>query len=164
MELLLGALMIAVICSISPQAAETGSAEAQVQNAESPSAASTSAELVDVPDQVVLKRECEHIWTPVIKTIEHPERSHQVSHDAVYETREALHTVCNECGKTIDGRAQNHLEKTGHAGFTTSVPLSERTLLKEAWVETVVDEAAWTEEVTEGYTCAICDAVTAISA
>lgn len=160
LELLVGALLIAVICSISPQGAQTGSAETQIAETDQAHDLATSPEIADVPDQVALHEECEHIWVPITRTVEHPATSHQVSHDAVYETTTSLHTVCNDCHKVIDGRAQAHIEKTGHGGFTTSVPIDERILVEKAWTETVTDEAAWTESVTDGYICSLCNAKT----
>lgn len=160
LELLLGALAIAIVCSVSPQGAETGSAEAQVSEYAQEHEAIEASEMVDVPDQVTTREECAHAWVPVTRTIDHPETSHQAVHDAIYKTTPTLHTVCNECHKAIDGRAQAHLEKTGHVGFTTSVPIDEKVLVKEAWTETVIDEAAWTETVIDGHVCSICDAKT----
>ena len=158
LELLLGALAIAIACSISPQGAETGSAEAQVPEDAKSYGAIASSEMIDVPDQVAPHEECAHAWVPITRTIEHPAATHQAKHDALYETTTALHTVCNKCHKVIDGHAQEHLEKTGHAGFSTSVPVDEKVLIEKAWTETVIDQAAWTETVIDGYICSACDA------
>lgn len=153
LELIVGALVLAVLLSVTPQSGEGASGQAQAIATES----NEGEEMLDVPDQVSLSEECAHIWTPISHTIDHPQIDHRIRHKAVYEDQTVLHSVCNECHEVIDGHAQAHIEETGHCGFTTSVPVSEKTLVEKAWSETVVDEEAWTETVTDGYRCSICN-------
>lgn len=65
-------------------------------------------------------------------------------------------TICNTCGAVIDGKAQAHIEQTGHAGYTKSVPHKESVLVKKAYDEIVVDQAAYDDTVLTGYKCALC--------
>ncbi len=169
-ELVLGALMIAILCSIALQSCETQSDQAQATEGEPVNAQVSSAEIADVPDQVENTdtdkkasdtdnqgtETCEHLWTAITHTVDHPQLIHEITHNPEYETQSLLHTVCNECKEIIDGKAQEHLEQTGHTGFTTSVPIDEETLVSEAWTETIVDEEAWTETVVDGYVCSLC--------
>lgn len=66
--------------------------------------------------------------------------THEVEVPAVTEKVVAEHTVCNECGEAIDGKAAAHIEKTGHSGYTTGVPIEEERVVTEATTMTVADE------------------------
>ena len=157
LEIIAGIIAIALICSLSPQDIVANSAVAQASDANPSTAKVSEIELIDVPDQVAVKEACSHSWVPITTTIKHPRISHEVIHDAEYETKTELHTICNECSQIIDGVAQDHIDETDHSGFTTSIPIHEKILLKDAWVENVVDEEAWVETLTEGYVCSSCN-------
>lgn len=159
-EAILAALMVATIISVTPHNSDNSQAEAQAAETTRINEQIKSAEIVEIPDQVAIKNECAHAWAPITYTVEHPQVDHVVKHDPEYEMQTAYHTVCNECGKVIDGKAQAHIEKTGHCGFTREVPVTEKTLVKDGWIETVVDEKAWTETVIKGYECPLCNAKT----
>lgn len=163
LEITVSALIIAILCSISSQG--SGSNPAQAEAVESNASEQiTNAEITDVPDQIAEDGACAHSWIPVMRTVDHPQIDHEVLHEAEYETVTVFHTVCNECNKVIDGKAQTHIDKTGHSGFTTSVPINEEALLTEPWREIVIDKEAWTETVVDHYSCSICDAKSDVSA
>lgn len=163
LEVTVSALIIAILCSISSQGSgnNTAQAEAIESNASEQIA---NAEITDVPDQISEDGACAHSWAPIMRTIDHPQIEHEILHDAEYGTVIVLHTICNECNKVIDGKAQSHIDETGHSGFTTSVPIEEETLLTKPWREIVIDKEAWTETVVDYYNCSVCNAKSDASA
>lgn len=82
------------------------------------------------------EEECDHEWKTVYK---------KVKHDAVYQTVTETHTVCNTCGKPIDGKTKQHAKKTGHEGYTTGVPKEVTKLVSGAYTEKVADHKECTE-------------------
>lgn len=162
LEVVLATLIIIAICSMPPQNSETFAAQAQALESDTESVG--TSEIVEIPDQVSLDSECSHLWVPVTTPIKHPQKVRSVNHDAVYGSETVLHTVCNECHEVIDGKASSHIEESGHSGYTTSVPIEEKSLVRDAWTETVIDEEAWTENLVTGYTCSKCHAATEIKA
>ncbi len=118
------------------------------------------SELVDVPEQIQknasLRGGCAHEWLPAYDTIAHPAETHTVEHAAQYATKASFHTMCNECGALIDGIAAEHLKASGHAGFTTDVPLDETIQIAPVWTETVIDKDASTESVQTAWKCSQC--------
>lgn len=101
--------------------------------------------------------ECEHVWIPVYG-IEHKEAvtsSHEV--DPTYESRTTAHTVCNDCLAIIDGKAQHHLDETGHSGYTPDVPVTDEVMTDEGGIVTVIVENESDELVITGEKCALCD-------
>lgn len=163
LEITLSALIIAIICTVSSQGAGTNPAQAQAIETDTTDQIN-NAEIVEIPDQIAEKQKCDHLWIPITYTLDHPQVSHEVRHEATYENTTVLHTICNECNKVIDGAAQLHIDNTGHSGFTVSVPVSEKALTKEAWIETVIDEQAWTETIINGYRCSRCNTESDLSA
>lgn len=101
--------------------------------------------------------ECEHVWIPVYG-IDHKDAvtsSHEV--DPTYESRTTAHTVCNDCLAIIDGKAQQHLDETGHSGYTPDVPVTDEVMTDEGGIETVVVEDESDELVITGEKCALCE-------
>lgn len=98
----------------------------------------------------------DHIWIPEVRTIHHDAVTEEVTHDPVYEDRVVFHTICNQCSATIDGIAREHIERTGHTGYSTNVPIHETVMCAEAFTECVVVEEGWDETISDGMICGIC--------
>lgn len=101
--------------------------------------------------------ECEHVWIPVYG-IDHKDAvtsSHEV--DPTYESRTTAHTVCNDCLAIIDGKAQQHLDETGHSGYTPDVPVTDEVMTDEGGIVTVIVEDESDELVITGEKCALCE-------
>ena len=98
----------------------------------------------------------EHDWAIVYETVSHDAKTHEEVIQPVYEHVTAHHSVCNECNDIIDGHAQEHIDATGHSGFSTNVPVEETRLVSEGRVETIIDEPAFEELVATGCECTIC--------
>ena len=73
--------------------------------------------------------------------------------DATYKQETVNETVCNDCKAVITGKAQEHIEKTGHSGFTRNVPVIEDVIDVPAHDEEVVDWEAHDEKRLTGYSC-----------
>lgn len=65
---------------------------------------------------------CDHLWVPQYGSVHHDAVYEQVWHEPVYGTETTYHTVCNTCNALIDGNAAQHIEETGHSGYSTDVP------------------------------------------
>lgn len=89
-------------------------------------------------------------WSKRYVLVSHPQKSHEVQHNATYENVTEKHTLCNVCKAEIDGKTDEHAESTGHKGYTTDVPVTKRKVKTEAYTETVVDQEAYTELVEDG--------------
>lgn len=98
----------------------------------------------------------EHDWAIVYETVAHDAKTHEEVIQPVYERVIAHHSVCNECNDIIDGHAQEHINATGHSGFSTNVPVEETRLVSDGRVEVVTDEPAFEELVAAGRECTIC--------
>lgn len=98
----------------------------------------------------------DHDWETNMVTVEAPLLTKQVEHAAEYEDKQVLHTVCNTCHKTIDGTTADHTKETGHASFTTNVPVTEKVKVKDAWTETVTVQEYQSKTVQNGEKCRIC--------
>ena len=108
------------------------------------------------PAAATAEKERKHVWVPVYG-IEHTEAVTQTVEVApTYETRTTAHTVCNDCLAVIDGAAQQHLDETGHSGFTPDVPVTDEVMTDEGGVETVVVKEGTDELVVTGEKCALC--------
>lgn len=90
----------------------------------------------------VAQAACEHEWRTlglfeqtdaVVRTEEIPE---------VTEVVDVPHTVCNTCFAIVDGETEAHTEQTGHAGFSTDVPIPTTVVTREASTEEVVEQPA----------------------
>lgn len=143
---LLGAGYVLGILQASGNTSPASNNAATEQNA-----SAAKQELPDAQDE-----QHAHDWVAQYGTVHHDAETHNVHHDAKYEDQTVYHVVCNTCGKIIDDKAVDHIEKTGHAGYTKDVPRAEKVLVSEAYVETVVDKEAYDETVLSGYLCADC--------
>lgn len=85
---------------------------------------------------------CEHEWRTlglleqtdaVVRTEEIPE---------VTEVVDVPHTVCNTCFAIVDGETEAHTEQTGHAGFSTDVPIPTTVVTQEASTEEIIEQPA----------------------
>lgn len=123
----------------------------------------------EAPEQVQATVELEepaeehvHEWSPLTETVRHDAVTSTVRHPAEYAQQTAYHTVCNECGEVIDNAAEQHVEATGHSGYTVNVPREETVLTKDAWSEVVVVQDAYDEVVVKGSICLGCGEVQAV--
>lgn len=140
----------------SQSAEEQEKLKAQAQADADASAAEIAARDAEIDE---MKSAHTHDWTIVMKTINHDEVNHDVVHPAVYEDVITYHSVCNECGEIIDGKAAQHIAETGHSGYSRNVPRTDKVLVSERWVETVVDAEAWVENVADHMVCTTCGEV-----
>ena len=104
--------------------------QASGQSAEfTDNAASKKAKEASKKDKAAAaEEECDHEWETVYEDVKRP---------AVYKDVTTYHTVCNTCKEIIDGKTQEHAEETGHEGYTTGVPGTEKKLVKKAYTEEV---------------------------
>ncbi len=107
---------------------------------------------------------CPHAWHDDLELVHHDALTREVAHGPETREEEALHTVCNICGETIDGATELHARTTGHAAYTTDVPLTETVIVAGAWTETVEDAPAYDELVATSQTCALCGRTKALPA
>ncbi len=98
----------------------------------------------------------EHVWVDDYKTVHHEATTHEETVAPVYEAVIEYHTVCNECNEQIDGRAREHIEETGHSGYSTNVPVAVPHLITEGRIDVIEDTPAYDESVTTGRHCSIC--------
>lgn len=101
----------------------------------------------------------EHAWVDDYETIHHEAITHEETIAPVYEAVIEYHTVCNECGEQIDGQAREHIDETGHGGYSTSVPVAVPRLVTEGRIDIIEDEAAYDESVVSGRHCSVCGEV-----
>lgn len=109
--------------------------------------------------QVQLEQKAEehtHTWVPNYKTVHHDAVYEDVWHEPVYESETTYHTVCNDCKKTIDGVAADHIADTGHSGYSTNVPITNEVLKQAGYNEPVLVSEGWDETVIDGVTCTSC--------
>lgn len=98
-----------------------------------------------------------HDYVATYKTVHHKAQTHTVHHETTYKQETTQHTVCNTCGKEIDGKAVSHINKTGHSGYTKNVPVTKNVVDQKAYDEVVVDKKAYDETKLTGYKCVSCD-------
>ena len=65
--------------------------------------------------------------------------------------------MCNDCLAIIDGKAQQHLDETGHSGYTPDVSVTDEVMTDEGGIVTVVVEDEADELVITGGKCALCE-------
>lgn len=99
-----------------------------------------------------------HTWVPNYATVHHDAVYKDVWHEPVYDMETTYHTVCNDCKKTIDGIAADHIADTGHSGYSTNVPITNEVLKQAGYTEPVLVSEGWDETVVEGVTCTGCGA------
>ena len=97
-----------------------------------------------------------HDWTNVYKNVHKEAETHTVEHPATYAQMTTYETVCDTCNMVISGQADSHIQATGHAGYTTNVPITGTVMSAQGWTETVVDVPATDEQVLEAQVCAGC--------
>ena len=122
-------------------------AEQQAKPAESQQASQPSA---NEPDA---HQTAEHVWQPEYSVVHVEKQTHMEHRDATYKQATVNETVCNDCKAVITGKAQEHIEKTGHSGFTRNVPVIEDVVDVPAHDEEVVDWEAHDEKRLTGYSC-----------
>lgn len=101
---------------------------------------------------------CDHLWVPQYGSVHHDAVYEQVWHEPVYGTETTYHTVCNICNALIDGNAAQHIEETGHGGYSTDVPIVNEVVVQSGYYEQVLVSEAWDETVQTGSVCASCGA------
>lgn len=94
-------------------------------------------------EEKAASEDCDHQWEPYgVTTKVVAAKTHEERVPAETEVVTEYHTVCNTCHERIDGQAREHLEKTGHAGYTTNVPSKVTKVKRKATTRTVVDTPA----------------------
>lgn len=121
-------------------------AEQQAKPAESQQASQSAASPSDAQAE-------EHVWKPMYSVVHVDKQTHMEHRDATYKQETVSETVCNDCKAVITGKAQEHIEKTGHSGFTRNVPVIEDVVDVPAHDEEVVDWEAHDEKRLTGYSC-----------
>lgn len=97
----------------------------------------------EAKDEKSKSEACDHEWEPYgVTTKVVAARTHKERVPAETKVATEYHTVCNTCHETIDGHASEHLEKTGHEGYTTNVPRKVTKVTRKATTKTVVDTPA----------------------
>ena len=95
----------------------------------------------------------EHVWKPMYSVVHVDKQTHVEHRDPTYKQETVSETVCNDCKAVITGKAQEHIEKTGHSGFTRGVPVLEDVLDAPAQDVEVTDQEAHDEYCLAGYSC-----------
>lgn len=95
----------------------------------------------------------EHVWKAMYSVVHVDKQTHVEHRDATYKQETVSETVCNDCKAVITGKAQEHIEKTGHSGFTRGVPVLEDVLDAPAQDVEVTDREAHDEYRLAGYSC-----------
>ena len=119
-------------------------ADQQAKPAESQQALQSAASPSDAQAE-------EHVWKPMYSVVHVDKQTHVEHRDATYKQETVSETVCNDCKAVITGKAQEHIEKTGHSGFTRGVP--EDVLDAPAQDVEVTDWEAHDEYRLAGYSC-----------
>lgn len=105
------------------------------------------------PSEVDAHQTAEHVWQPEYSVMHVEKQAHMEHRDATYKQETVNETVCNDCKAVITGKAQEHIEKTGHSGFTRNVPVVEDVVDVPAHDEEAVDWEAHDERRLTGYSC-----------
>lgn len=126
--------------------AEQGAAQ-QTKPAESQQAPQAAENAADA------QQSAEHVWKPMYSVVHVEKQTHMEHRDATYKQETVNETVCNDCKAVITGKAQEHIEKTGHSGFTRGVPVLEDVLDTPEQDVEVTDQEAHDEYRLAGYSC-----------
>lgn len=126
--------------------AEQGAAQ-QTKPAESQQAPQAAENAADA------QQSAEHVWKPMYSLVHVEKQTHMEHRDATYKQETVNETVCNDCKAVITGKAQEHIEKTGHSGFTRGVPVVEDVLDTPEQDVEVTDQEAHDEYRLAGYSC-----------
>lgn len=106
-------------------------------------AATSGAQDGEAKDEKGKSESCDHEWEPYgVTTKVVAAKTHEEKVPAETKVVTEYHTVCNTCHETIDGHAAEHLEQTGHEGYTTNVPRKVTKVARKATTRTVVDTPA----------------------
>lgn len=105
------------------------------------------------PSEPDAHQTAEHVWQPEYSVVHVEKQTHMEHRDATYKQATVNETVCNGCKAVITGKAQEHIEKTGHSGFTRNVPVIEDVVDVPAHDEEVADWEAHDETRLTGYSC-----------
>lgn len=74
------------------------------------------------------------IWhEPEYSYVEHAAEYTTVHHEAVYSSSTAYFTVCSDCGFKVQSSIYPHQDTTGHGRYSTDVPFTSQTLVRDAW-------------------------------
>lgn len=119
----------------------------QTKPAESQQASQSTASAADA------QQSAEHVWKPMYSVVHVEKQTHMEHRDATYKQETVNETVCNDCKAVITGKAQEHIEKTGHSGFTRGVPVVEDVLDTPEQDVEVTDQEAHDEYRLAGYSC-----------
>lgn len=143
------AAAVVAACSVGAivgQAIVGQGAAQQAKPAESQQASQSAASPSDAQTE-------EHVWKPMYSVVHVDKQTHVEHRDATYKQETVSETVCNDCKTVITGKAQEHIEKTGHSGFTRGVPVLEDVLDAPAQDVEVTDREAHDEYRLAGYSC-----------
>lgn len=106
---------------------------------------------------------CDHQW----RTLGLFEATDEVTHtEEVPEVTEVVdipHTLCNTCFAIVDGQTVEHTAATGHADFSTDVPVPTTIVTQEGYSTEVVDEPATQRFTPVLEWCPICGATHAVA-
>lgn len=105
-----------------------------------------------------------HDWTITYTTVHHDAVTHTETVAPTYGSRTSYHTVCNECQQVIDGKADEHIRETGHAGYSTNVPITDEVVVSEGYTREVTDTPAYDETVPDKMVCTTCGATQEVPA
>lgn len=95
-----------------------------------------------------------HDWVVQTKTVHHD----AVTHEKWVEPSVQEHSICGGCGEDITGIEEEHIEASLLSGGNCGSWHTEYVTV-DGHYETVVDAAAWDEDVPNGYRCSTCGAV-----
>lgn len=106
---------------------------------------------------------CDHQW----RTLGLFEATDEVTHtEEVPEVTEVVdipHTLCNTCFAIVDGQTVEHTAATGHADFSTDVPVPTTIVTQEGYSTEVVDAPATQRFTPVLEWCPICGATQAVA-
>ncbi len=105
---------------------------------------------------------CAHEWRTLGLFEEKEAVTHTEEVPEITEVIDVPHTICNTCYAIVDGETEAHTAATGHAGFSTDVPIATTVVTQEAYTEEVVDEPAEQRFTPVLEWCPICGDVQAV--
>ncbi len=144
------AAAVVAACAVGAIVGQAIIGQGAVQQAKPPESQQASQSTASAADA---HQAAEHVWQPVYGTVHVEKQTHIEHKDATYKQVTVNETVCNDCKAVITGKAQEHIEKTGHSGFTRNVPVIEDVVDVPAHDEEVVDWEAHDEKRLTGYSC-----------
>lgn len=130
-----------------------------VQSASSGEGSESTPQAETARAEVSASSDEDHKWTDLVQTVHHEAEIEKVHHDAVTQDVTEYHTVCNDCGETVDGVAADHIASTGHSGYTQGVPVTVTKTIAEAFDEEIKKSEPYDEQKVVGRYCADCGTV-----